>query len=113
MTDGLKANWDKMPDPKLGMTETEITYDGTPYSQISCSEQLKVAIKIAMALNPRLRVIRIADYSLLDAASKNMVEAMAKEFDFQVWAEEVDESGKVGFYIENGEIVSEENQIPF
>ena len=115
MTDGLKANWDKMPDPKLGMTETEITYDGTPYSQISFSEQLKVAIKIAMALNPRLRVIRIADWSLLDQASQMMVCDMAREFDFQVWAEQVDEtgSGKVGFYIENGEIVSEENQIPF
>jgi len=113
MIDGLKANWDKIPDQKLTITDDDVLYDGTPYSQISCSEQLKVATKIAMALNPKLRVIRISDYSLLDQASKNIIEHMARENDYQVWAEEVDESGSVGFYIEEGEIVSEENQIPF
>lgn len=111
--DGLKENWHKIPDQKLSLTEEGIAYDGTPYSQIAFSEQLKIAIKIAMALNPKLRVIRIADYSLLDNASKDMVRDMAKEFDYQVWAEEVDETGTVGFYIEEGEIVAEENQQPF
>lgn len=113
MEDGLKENWHKIPDQKLSLTETEIAYDGTPYSQIAFSEQLKIAIKIAMALNPKLRVIRIADYSLLDKASKNMIHDMAEEFDYQVWAEEVDETGTVGFYIEEGEIVAEEDQLPF
>lgn len=113
MEDGLKENWHKIPDQKLSLTETEIAYNGTPYSQIAFSEQLKIAIKIAMALNPKLRVIRIADYSLLDNASKGMIHDMAKEFDYQIWAEEVDETGTVGFYIEEGEIVAEGNQLPF
>lgn len=79
MENGLKENWHKIPDQKLSLTETEIAYDGTPYSQIAFSEQLKVAIKIAMALNPKLRVIRIADYSLLDNESKEMIQQMARQ----------------------------------
>lgn len=32
MENGLKENWHKIPDQKLSLTETEIAYDGTPYS---------------------------------------------------------------------------------
>lgn len=32
-----------------------------------------------MALNPKLRVIRIADYSLLDNESKEMIQQMARQ----------------------------------
>jgi len=107
--DGLKENWYKIPDQKLSLTETEIAYDGTPFSQISFSEQLKICIKIGMALNPKLKVLRISDWTLLDNRSRQM----AREFDYQVWAEEVDESGNVGFYIENGEVKTENEDAPF
>jgi hypothetical protein len=36
---------------------------------------------------------------------------MAKEEDFQVWIERVDESGKLGVYIKEGEVVAE-NPVP-
>jgi len=111
--DGLKENWHKIPDQKLSLTETEIAYDGTPFSQISYSEQLKICIKIGMALNPKLKVLRISDWTLLDNRSKEVVRQMAREFGYQVWAEEVDESGNVGFYIENGEVKTENEDAPF
>jgi len=111
--DGLKENWHKIPDQKLSLTETEIAYDGTPFSQISYSEQLKVCIKIGMALNPKLKVLRISDYSLMDNSSKETVRQMAKEFNYQIWAEEVDESGTVGFYIEDGEVKTVNEDVPF
>ena len=117
LEDGLKANWHKIPDQKLSLTETDIAYDGTPYSQISFSEQLKVAMGIAMAINPKLKVISIADYSLLDDKNKSIIRQLAKEFGFQVWAEEVDETGTKGFYIEDGEVKAENDvtseDIPF
>lgn len=113
MVDGLKENWHKIPDQKLSLTETEIAYDGTPYSQISYSEQLKICIKIGMALNPRLKVLRISDWTLLDNKSKETVRQMSKEFGYQIWAEEVDESGNIGFYIEEGEIKAENEDAPF
>ena len=111
--DGLKENWHKIPDQKLSLTETEIAYDGIPFSQISFSEQLKICIKIGMVLNPDFKVLRISDYSLMDNSSKETVRQMAKEFGYQVWAEEVDETGTVGFYIEEGEVKTENEDAPF
>jgi len=111
--DGLRENWHKIPDQKLSLTETEIAYDGTPFSQISFSEQLKICIKIGMALNPKLKVLRISDWTLLDNRSKEVVRQMAREFGYQIWAEEVDDTGTIGFYIENGEIKAENEDAPF
>lgn len=111
--DGLRENWHKIPDQKLSLTETEIAYDGTPYSQIAYSEQLKVCIKIGMALNPKLKVLRISDWTLLDNESKETVRQMAREFDYQIWGEEVDDTGTIGFYIEEGEVKAENEDAPF
>jgi hypothetical protein len=61
---------------------------------------------LAMAANPELRVIRIKDGSLLDADNLALIDEIAKNGDFQVWIECVDSTGKVGFYIEDGEIAA-------
>jgi len=111
--DGLKENWYKIPDQKLSLTEDGIAYDGTPYSQIAYSEQLKLCIKIGMALNPKLKVLRISDWTLLDNRSKEIVRQMAREFGYQIWAEEVDDTGTIGFYIEEGEMKAENEDVPF
>jgi len=111
--DGLKENWHKIPDQKLSLTEEDIAYDGTPFTQISYSEQLKVCIKIGMALNTKLKVLRISDWSLMDKSNKAIVKEMAREFGYQIWAEEVDETGTVGFYIEDGEVKAENEDAPF
>ena len=111
--DGLKENWYKIPDQKLSLTEEEIAYDGTPYSQIAYSEQLKLCIKIGMALNPKLKVLRISDWTLLDNESKETVRQMAREFGYQIWAEEVDDTGFIGFYIEEGKVKQENEDAPF
>lgn len=108
LEEGLKTSWAKIPDQKLSLTETGIAYDGIPYSQISYSEQLEIAIRIAMALNTELRVIRISDYSLLDDESKQKIRKMSKDENYQIWVETVDSTGEVGFYIENGEVKKEE-----
>jgi len=102
--DGLRKSWSKIPDQKLSLTEVDIAYDGVPYSQISFSEQLRVAMKIAMITSKKLNVVSISDYSLLDDKNKEIIRQMAKEFNCQVWAEEVDDSGTKGFYIEEGEL---------
>ena len=111
--DGLKENWHKIPDQKLSLTEDGIAYDGTPYPQIAYSEQLRLCIKIGMALNPKLKVLRISDWTLLDNRSKEVVRQMAREFGYQIWAEEVDDTGTIGFYIEEGEVKAENEDAPF
>ena len=104
MDEGLKKSWSKIPDQRLSLTETGIAYDGIPYSQISFSEQMVIATSIAMALNTKLRIIRISDWSLLDEGNKKAIRKMCKDESYQVWGEEVDSSGEVGIYIEEGEI---------
>jgi len=114
LEEGLKTNWHKIPDQKLSLTETDIAYDGIPYSQISFSEQLRVAMKIAMVSSKKLNVVSISDYTLLDEKNKEIIRQMAKEFNCQVWAEEVDDTGTKGFYIEDGEVAAENNDdVPF
>ena len=107
METGLKKSWSKIPDQKLSLTETGIAYDGIPFTQISFSEQMRISMGIAMALNTKFKVIRISDYSLLDDDSRKIIRQMAKDFGYQIIAEEVDSSGEVGFYMEEGEVKKE------
>jgi hypothetical protein len=99
----------EMPVPGLGLQDGVVTYNGIPFDQASGAEQLKVSTAIAMAANPRIRVIRIADGSLLDDDSLAMLAEMAHEKDYQIWIEMVDSTGKVGVHIEDG-MVKMDNQ---
>ncbi|GAF96635.1 unnamed protein product, partial [marine sediment metagenome] len=56
-----------LPIAGLSFDENGVTFAGLPFKQSSASEQLRVSLAIAMALNPELRVIRITDGSLLDS----------------------------------------------
>lgn len=103
-TDGLAAT--TMPVEGLSFDDEGVLYNGVPFSQASASEQLRVGVAVAMALNPNLRVVRIADGSLLDSEAMETIERMAGENDFQVWVERVDETGEVGVVIEDGAVVS-------
>lgn len=94
----------QMPIDGLGLGEGIVTFNGIPLDQASSAEQLKVSLAIAIAGNPKLRVIRIQDGSLLDDDSMAHIAAVAKEKDFQVWVERVDTSGKVGIVIEDGAV---------
>jgi chromosome segregation ATPase len=94
----------KFPIEGLSFGEDGVLYNGVPFKQCSAAERLKVSMAMAMALNPKLRVIRILDGSLLDSTNMNLIQGMVKEKDYQVWIEVVDESGKVGITIEGGEV---------
>jgi DNA repair exonuclease SbcCD ATPase subunit len=96
----------KMPLDELGFGDGYITYDGLPFDQASDAEQLRVSAAIAMAGNPKLKVIRIRDGSLLDEDSLQMLANMARERGYQVWIERVDSSGKVGIVMEDGMVKS-------
>jgi hypothetical protein len=99
------------PVPGLGFADDEVTFNGLAFMQASNAEQIKVSIAMGMALNPKLRVMRIKDGSLLDADSMNVVEAMANEHDFQVFVEIVDVTGKFGVYLVDGEIAKIDGEV--
>lgn len=101
----------KYPVEGLGFSEDgEVMYNGLPFAQASNGEQIKVSVAMGMALNPKIRIMRIKDGSLLDSSSLVAIEEMAKSNDFQVWMELVDESGKVGVYLVDGEVASIDGQ---
>ncbi|MDN4598483.1 AAA family ATPase [Leifsonia virtsii] len=94
----------EFPVSGLSFDESGVTLKGIPLSQASAAEQLRVSVALAMAANPRLRVLRIMEGSLLDSESMQIIADLAAENDYQVWVEVVDESGKVGVVIEDGQV---------
>lgn len=95
-----------LPIPGLGVDDDGVTLNGVPFSQSSAAERMRTSIAIAMRLNPDIRVIRVADASLLDSVNRALIEGLAAENDFQVWLEVVDETKGVGFVIEDGSIAA-------
>lgn len=93
----------KLPVEGLSFDEAGITMNGIPLSQASQAEQLKIALGLGLALNPRIRVVLIKDGSLLDDENLAVVGQMAAEHDAQVWVERVEE-GEVGIVIEDGSV---------
>jgi len=95
-----------MPVAGLGFTDTCLTYNSIPLSQCSDGEKLMVSLNISMALNPKLRVLRIKDGSLLDDDNRQILYNQIKSKDYQLWMESVSSDKKVGIFIEEGEIVA-------
>ena len=96
----------KMPINGLTLGDKEVLYRDIPFDQLSAAEQLRVSVAIAMAANPKLKVIRIKDGSLLDDASLKIIQEMAAEREYQVWCETVNTTGKVGIVMEDGEVAA-------
>jgi hypothetical protein len=96
----------KYPIEGLGFdtVKREVVYNDLPFDQASHAEQMKTSMAIGMAINPKLRIMRIKDGSLLDDKTLAIVSAMAEAHDFQVWIECVSTTGKVGIYLEDGEV---------
>ena len=93
-----------LPVPGLGFGDGHVLFNGIPFDQASDADQLRISIAIAMAANPKLRIVRVRDGSLLDDDAMKILEAMADENDYQVWIERVDSSGKIGFVLEDGHL---------
>ncbi len=94
----------KLPVPGLSVDERGVLLNDVPFEQASSAEQIRVSVAMAIAMNPKLRVMLVRDGSLLDGDSLAVLEGMAKEHGAQVWLERVDATGKVGVVIEDGEV---------
>lgn len=94
----------KFPIDGLGFDESGVTYKGVPFQQASSMEQLRVSLAIAMASNPKLRVIRIKDGSLLDDDALALVAQTAEQHDYQVLMERVGTGDPGAIIIEDGQV---------
>lgn len=94
----------KMPVPGLDFGDGVVLLNGVPFDQASDAERLRASVAIAMAANPKLRVIRVRDGSLLDEDSMRILEGMCDSNDFQCWIETVDGDSKDAFVIIDGHL---------
>lgn len=96
----------KMPIPGLGLGDGFVTLNDVPIEDASGAQQLRAATAIAMALNPKLRVILIRDGSLLDSESMKALGEIAAANSFQVFVERVTDGEGTGIIIEDGRVAS-------
>lgn len=91
-----------LPVKDLSFTEDEIQYKGLPFNenQHPSSTIIGVGLKIAMAMNPNLRLLVIKDGSLLDKKVLNYILKMVESKGYQVFIEMVDYSGEKDLTIE-------------
>jgi len=94
----------KMPVEGIEFGDEIVLLAGVPFEQASDAEQLRASVAIAMSLNPKLRVLRVRDGSLLDSNSMEILRRMCDEKDFQCWIEVVSDGGPMGFIIEDGSV---------
>lgn len=94
----------EFPVDGLGFDDSGVTFQGVPFGQASSAEQIRVSLAMAIAANPKLRVVRIMDGSLLDDDNMRIITETAAAHDFQVWIEKVGADG-VGIVIEDGAVL--------
>lgn len=96
----------KFPIPELKFDITAgLLLNGAPLDQASDGEKLRLSVAIAIALNPKLKILLIKQGNLLDAAARRMVAQMAHDAGAQVIMEIVSEDGAgCSVFIEEGEL---------
>jgi len=97
----------KLTIKDLTIDDEGLKRKGFPINQLAESDKILLAMEIGMTLNPDFKCIFLRNYTLLDSDSKKVVDDFAEKYGYLVICEQVDSTGEVGFYIENGEIRKE------
>jgi len=93
----------KMPIPGLSVDENGVIFEGIPLNQVNDAKKLEIGVAIGMALNPKLKVIRLNGNGL-DLTSLAAISKMVNDGDYQIWVEKVSDDDKVGIVIEDGNV---------
>jgi DNA repair exonuclease SbcCD ATPase subunit len=110
MTERLKQKEEaiaraEMPVKGLGFGEGEVTFKGVPFAQCSSAEQLVISTVLACHANPKLKIIRIQDGSLLDDHNLELIAKIAERSNMQVWIERVQSNDPAAIVLEDGSVV--------
>ncbi|MGD2065677.1 MAG: AAA family ATPase [Candidatus Bathyarchaeota archaeon] len=96
----------KMPIAGLTIAEDGLRFNNIPLSQVNDANKIKISVAIGMAMNPKLKVLRVNGNDL-DTANLKALGEMVADKDYQIWVEKIDESGKLGFVIEDGTLTAD------
>lgn len=95
----------KMPVDGLGVDANGITLDGVPFRQVNHAKRLEVSLAVAMAENPKLRVM-LCNGNGLDKETLQALDKLAADKDYQLWVETATDGERgVGIVIEEGMVV--------
>jgi DNA repair exonuclease SbcCD ATPase subunit len=94
-----EAQW---PIEGLGFGGDGIVYNGVPFVQLSSSEQLEVAVAIAMKLNPSFPFAIVRAGSLLDDGSLAALAEIVKKYNGQAFVERVSTGDECHIVFEAG-----------
>ncbi|MGB0890395.1 MAG: hypothetical protein ACPGWS_08945, partial [Solirubrobacterales bacterium] len=78
-----------LPADGLSISEDGVLLNGRPFSAASTSEKISASVRVAAAMNPKLRVAIIRDGNALDRDAMDALLAFAKDADLQLWVERV------------------------
>ena len=95
-----------MPVRGLTILSDGLAYGGIPLEQVNAAKQLEICVSISMAMNPKLKVLRINGNDL-DIESLLAIGRIVDNQGYQIWIEKVSDDDKIGFYIEDGHLVGE------
>lgn len=84
--------------------EEGISFKNIPFNQLADSEKLKFSVRMAMVMNPKLKVIRITDANLLDNKNMEIITKMADKFDYQIWLERISVDKFTDIVLVDGEV---------
>jgi hypothetical protein len=96
----------QIPVKGLTLGDGVVLLNGLPFEQASTMEKIMASAAIGMAQKPHLKVMTIDEASELDSHALAALERLAEQHDFQILFARVDETGSVGFVIQDGEVVS-------
>lgn len=92
-----------MPVKGLTILSGGLAYEGIPLEQVNTAKKLEICVAISMAMNPKLKVLRVNGNDL-DTESLLAIGRIADNQGYQIWIEKVTDDNKIGFYIEDGQV---------
>ena len=101
----------KFPVPGISFEGKAVYLGGVPFVQASDAERLRASVRIAMAANPKLRVIRIREGSRLDENGLRVLGEIAAANGFQIWIERVGREAGATVIIEDGHVAGQDPAI--
>lgn len=96
------------PFPVPGMTfadDGSVQFNSLPFTQMSTAEQIRVSTLVAMAQNPKLKVILIREGALVNKTNMKVLTDLAAIGGYQLWIEKFqEEASSDGLHITDGHI---------
>ena len=95
-----------LPVPGITLTDGEIRIGGVLFDGMSDGQKLKASTLIMMASNPAVRAFFIEHGESLAPENLKILADAAGSQDYQVLMEQMDTSGKVGIFLQDGEVAA-------